>query len=79
MDEAIEKECKDCTVGIDTDYVINQSTLVRPDVFVACHEIDERLLKTLMQSLRSFQMQQPKNMKDLKKNCMKEKEWIFML
>ena len=46
LDEAIEQECKDCTVGIDTDYVINQSTVVQPDVFVACHEIDERLLKT---------------------------------
>jgi len=45
LDEAIEKECKGCIVGIDTDYVIDEHTVVRPDVYVICDKVKDRILK----------------------------------
>jgi Uma2 family endonuclease len=45
LDEAIEKECKNCLVGIDTDYIIDEHTVVRPDVYVTCEKVGEKLLK----------------------------------
>ncbi len=45
LDEALEKSCKNCVVGIDTDYVIDEHTVVRPDVFVTCDKVENKLLK----------------------------------
>ena len=45
LDETIEDECKDCVVGIDTDYVIDDHTVVRPDVYVICEKVENRILK----------------------------------
>ncbi|NPA41673.1 MAG: Uma2 family endonuclease [Aquificae bacterium] len=46
LDEQLEKECKDCVVGIDTDYVIDEHTVVRPDVFMVCGRVEGKILKT---------------------------------
>ena len=45
LDEALEKGCSGCVAGIDTDYVIDEHTVVRPDVYVTCEKIKERILK----------------------------------
>ncbi len=45
IDEFLEKECRNCTVGIDTDYVIDEHNVLRPDVFVVCGEVKDGLLK----------------------------------
>ena len=45
LDEALEKECPDCVVGIDTDYIVSEDTVLRPDVFINCEEVEDRLLK----------------------------------
>ena len=45
LDEFLERECPDCTVGIDTDYVVDEHTVLRPDVFVTCEKVEKRLLK----------------------------------
>ncbi len=46
LDEQLEKECGDCVVGIDTDYVIDEHTVVRPDVFIVCGKVEGKILKT---------------------------------
>ena len=46
LDEQLEEKCPECKVGIDTDYVIDEHTVVRPDVFVVCGEVKGRVLKT---------------------------------
>ncbi len=46
LDEQLEKECNDCVVGIDTDYVIDEHTVVRPDVFIVCGKVEGKVLKT---------------------------------
>ncbi len=45
LDEVLEKECPDCVVGIDTDYIVSDDTVLRPDVYVTCEEVEDRLLK----------------------------------
>jgi len=46
LDEQLEEKCPECTVGIDTDYVIDEHTVVRPDVFVVCGEVKGKILRT---------------------------------
>ncbi|WP_457601384.1 Uma2 family endonuclease, partial [Hydrogenivirga sp.] len=45
IDEYLEKNCSMCVVGIDTDYVISEDTVLRPDVFVVCEKVVGRLVK----------------------------------
>ncbi len=45
IDEFLERECRNCVVGIDTDYIIDDHTVLRPDVFITCEEVKGRLLK----------------------------------
>jgi len=40
------KECSDCIVTIDTDYVISETTVLRPDIAVVCNETGEKITKT---------------------------------
>ena len=46
LDEEIEGKCKGCTVGIDTDYVIDEHTVLRPDVFIVYEEVKGKILRT---------------------------------
>ncbi len=46
LDEQLEEKCPECKVGIDTDYVIDEHTVVRPDVFVVCGEVKGKILNT---------------------------------
>ena len=46
LDEQLEEKCPECKVGIDTDYVIDEHTVVRPDVFVVCGEVRGKILST---------------------------------
>ncbi len=46
VDEQLEEKCPECTAGIDTDYVIDEHTVVRPDVFIVCGKIEGKILKT---------------------------------
>ena len=46
LDEELEKNCPECKVGISTDYLIDLHNIVRPDVFIVCGEIRDKLLKT---------------------------------
>ncbi len=45
IDEELERKCPGCMVGIDTDYVIDEHTVVRPDVFVVCGRVERKVLK----------------------------------
>ena len=45
LDEALEKKCPYCVVGIDTDYIVNEDTVLRPDVFITCEKVEGKLLK----------------------------------
>ena len=45
LDEELENKCPDCTVGIDTDYVIDEHTVVRPDVFIVCGKVERKIFK----------------------------------
>ena len=45
LDEVLEKECPDCVVGIDADYVVSEDTVLRPDIFITCEEVEDKLLK----------------------------------
>ncbi len=45
LDEVLEKECPYCVVGIDTDYIVSEDTVLRPDVFITCEEVGDKLLK----------------------------------
>jgi len=41
-----EEECKDCITTIDTDYIVNEYTVLRPDIAVVCGEEGEKITKT---------------------------------
>jgi len=42
-----EKEkCKDCVVTIDTDYIVSEDTVFRPDLAIVCSNKDEKITKT---------------------------------
>ena len=41
-----EDECKDCIATIDTDYIVNEYTVLRPDIVVVCNEEGEKITKT---------------------------------
>jgi len=41
-----QEECKDCIVTIDTDYIISENTVFRPDLAVVCSNKDEKITKT---------------------------------
>ncbi|NPA41983.1 MAG: Uma2 family endonuclease [Aquificae bacterium] len=45
LDEFLESRCSECSVGIDTDFVIDEHNVLRPDVFVVCEKVEDRLLK----------------------------------
>jgi len=45
LDEALEKRCLNCVVAIDTDYIVSEDTVLRPDVFITCEEVEDKLLK----------------------------------
>ncbi len=45
LDEALEKKCPNCVVGIDTDYIVSEDTVLRPDVFITCEKVEDKLLK----------------------------------
>ena len=40
------EECKDCITTIDTDYIVNEHTVLRPDIAVVCDEKGEKITKT---------------------------------
>ena len=40
------EECKDCVVTIDTDYIVSEDTVFRPDIAVVCGNRDEKITKT---------------------------------
>ena len=40
------EECKDCITTIDTDYIVNEYTVLRPDIAVVCNEEGEKITKT---------------------------------
>jgi len=41
-----QEECKDCIVTIDTDYIISENTVFRPDLAVVCSNKGEKIIKT---------------------------------
>jgi len=41
-----KEECKDCVVTIDTDYIVSENTVFRPDIAVVCGNKDEKITKT---------------------------------
>jgi len=41
-----KEECKDCVVTIDTDYIVSEDTVFRPDIAVVCGNKDEKITKT---------------------------------
>jgi Uma2 family endonuclease len=45
LDGELEKKCPNCAAGIDTDYIVSEDTVLRPDVFITCERIEEKLLK----------------------------------
>ncbi len=45
LDEALEK-CKECEVLPDTDYVVDEHTVLRPDLAVVCNNRGERIVIT---------------------------------
>lgn len=45
IDEQLEYNCPKCKVGIDTDYIIDQHTVVRPNVFIICKDIKNKILE----------------------------------
>ena len=44
----IEKndKCEDCVVTIDTDYIVSEDTVFRPDLAIVCSNKDEKITKT---------------------------------
>lgn len=40
------EECKDCLVTIDTDYIVSEDTVFRPDIAVVCGNKDEKITTT---------------------------------
>ena len=45
LDKVLEEKCPECVAGIDTDYIVSEDTVLRPDVFVTCDKVEEKLLK----------------------------------
>jgi len=45
LDGYLEEHCPDCVVGLDTDYIVDEHTVLRPDVFITCIPVEDRLLK----------------------------------
>jgi len=45
LDEALEKRCLNCVVAIDTGYIVSEDTVLRPDVFITCKKVEDKLLK----------------------------------
>ncbi|RTZ60865.1 MAG: Uma2 family endonuclease [Gammaproteobacteria bacterium] len=41
-----KEECKDCVLTIDTDYIVSEDTVFRPDIAVVCGNKDEKITKT---------------------------------
>ncbi len=41
-----KEECKDCVVTIDTDYIVSEDTVFRPDLAIVCSNKDEKITKT---------------------------------
>jgi len=41
-----KEECKDCVVTIDTDYIVSEDTVFRPDIAVICGNKTEKITKT---------------------------------
>jgi len=41
-----KEECKECLVTIDTDYIVSEDTVFRPDIAVVCGNKDEKITKT---------------------------------
>jgi len=41
-----KEECKDCVLTIDTDYVVSEDTVFRPDLAIVCSNKDEKITKT---------------------------------
>jgi Uma2 family endonuclease len=37
IDEALEEGCENCALVPDTDYIVNEQTVLRPDVAVVCN------------------------------------------
>lgn len=46
LDEELEQKCPTCTIGIDTDYIIDEHTVVRPDVFIVCGKVEKKIYRT---------------------------------
>jgi len=40
------EECEECIDTIDTDYIVNAYTVLRPDIAVVCNEKGEKITKT---------------------------------
>ena len=41
-----EEKCKDCVVTIDTDYIVAEDTVFRPDIAVVCSNKGEKITET---------------------------------
>jgi len=39
-------ECKECDVTLDTDYIVDEETVLRPDVAVVCNDFSSKITKT---------------------------------
>jgi len=46
IDESLEENCKGCTVVPDTDYIVDEQTVLRPDVVVVCGNSGDRIVVT---------------------------------
>ena len=40
------EECEECITTIDTDYIVNDYTVLRPDIAAVCNEKGEKITKT---------------------------------
>jgi Uma2 family endonuclease len=40
-----EEDCKNCKLTIDTDYIVNEHTVFRPDLALVCDNFDEKITK----------------------------------
>jgi Uma2 family endonuclease len=38
-----QEECKDCITTIDTDYLVNETTVLRPDIAIVCNNEGEKI------------------------------------
>jgi Uma2 family endonuclease len=46
IDEALEKGCENCAVVPDTDYIVNEQTVLRPNIAVVCNNEGEKIVVT---------------------------------